>query len=183
MHESTAHHVGALGRARIGSAFVARRQDKLRDKLRAFCNVHTRIMLAALVGCLPGCSNGVSDSDAKFVAAAMPPQFESFRMYSAVPDSGGPIGAHAHRPARLHQGCQAIIQSVGGRFRESVILENESAQSFDLDVDRTASGWTVTSDGLFAPSDDSAGLRTQFTNCVNALEDKFRAEPEKVSLG
>src|SRR3954447_15335848 len=116
-----------------------------KDELRAFWNVHSRIMLAALVGCLPGCSNGGSDSDANFVAAGMPSQFESFRMYSAAPDSGGPAGAHAHHPARLHQGCQAIIQSAGGRFRESVILENESAQSFDLAVDRTASGWTVTS--------------------------------------
>lgn len=179
MHESAAYHVGALGRTRIGSALAVRHKDKL----RALWNVRSRIMLAALVGCLSGCSNGVSDSDAKFVAAGMPPQFESFRMYSAAPDIGGPIGAHAHHSARLHQACQAIIQSAGGRFRESVILENESAQSFDLDVERTASGWTVASDGLLAPSDDSAGLRTQFTNCVNALEDKFRAEPEKVSLG
>jgi hypothetical protein len=61
-----------------------------------------------------------------------------------------------------------------------VILDNESVEYFDLDVARTSSGWSVTTDGLAAPSDNSAGLRTQFTNCVTAINDKFRAEPEKV---
>jgi hypothetical protein len=161
---------------------MGKRTVRNKDDVRAFWNVHTRIILAALVGALPGCSNGVSDSDVKFVAAGMPPQFESFRMYSAAPDSGGPVSGYAHRPARLQQGCQAIIRSAGDHFRESVILESEAAESFDLDVVRTASGWTVTSDGLAPPSDNSAGLRTQFTNCVSALEDKFRADPEKISL-
>ena len=161
---------------------MGKRAVRHKDGVRAFWNVHSRIILAALVGGLPGCSNGISDSDAQFVAAGMPPQFESFRMYSAAPDSGGPVGGYAHRPVRLQQGCQAIILSTGGRFRESVILESESAESFDLNVVRTASGWTVTSDGLAPPSDNSAGLRTQFMKCVNAIEDKFRAAPEKISL-
>jgi hypothetical protein len=61
-----------------------------------------------------------------------------------------------------------------------VILESKSAESFDLDVVRTSSGWTVTSDGLAPPIVNSTGLRTQFTNCVSAIEDKVRAEPEKI---
>ncbi|MFM0389931.1 hypothetical protein [Paraburkholderia dipogonis] len=161
---------------------MGKRAVRHKHDLRAFWNVHTRIILAALVGALPGCSNGVSDSDVKFVAAGMPAQFESLRMYSAAPDSGGPVSGYNRRPARLQQGCLAIIRSAGGHFRESVILESESAESFDLNVVRTSSGWTVTSDGLAPPIDNSTGLRIQFTNCVNALEDKFRVEPEKISL-
>jgi hypothetical protein len=161
---------------------MEKRAVRHKNGVCAFWNVHTRIILTALIGCLPGCSNGVSDSDVKFIAAGMPPHFESFRMYSAAPDGSGPVSGYAHRPVRLQQGCQAIILSAGGRFRESVILQSESAESFDLDVVHTADGWTVTSDGLAPPSADSAGLRTQFMKCVNAIEDKFRAEPEKISL-
>ena len=169
----------------VGNAFVPCRRVaeatmRRRRYMRAFWDIYTLITLAALVGALAGCSNGVSDSDVKFVAAGMPPQFESFRMYSAAPDSGGPVGGYAHPPARLQQGCQAIIRSASGHFRESVILESKSAESFDLDVERTSSGWTVTSDGLAPPIVNSTGLRTQFTNCVSAIEDKFRAEPEKI---
>ncbi|RDJ97552.1 hypothetical protein [Paraburkholderia lacunae] len=153
-----------------------------KDGLCAFWDVRTRIVLVALIGALAGCSNGVSDADVNFVAAAMPSQFESFRMYNIASDSGGPVGAHAHRPGRLQQGCEAIIRSASGHLRETVILESGSAQSFDLDAVRTSSGWTVTSDGLAPPSDNSGVFRTRFMNCVSAIEDKFRAEPEKISL-
>lgn len=148
--------------------------------MRAFRGICTRIALAALVGNLAGCSSGVSDSDVKFIAAAMPPQFDSLRMYSAVPDSSGRSNTDAQASAGLRQGCVAIIRSGNGHTRETVILDSKSAGLFDLEVTRTSSGWSVTSDGLAPPSDNSAGLRIQFTNCVSAIEDKFRAEPDKV---
>lgn len=110
----------------------------------------------------------------------MPAQFDALRMYGAVPVRDGSIGLSAHSPARLQQGCEAVVRSARGDFRESVVLDSESAEYFELDVSRTPDGWSVTSDGLAAPSDNSVGLRTQFTNCVAAIKDKLRAEPETV---
>ncbi|MEM5424898.1 hypothetical protein AB3X91_02400 [Paraburkholderia sp. BR14263] len=139
-----------------------------------------RIALAAFVTALAGCGNAVSDSDIQFVTAAMPAQFEAFRMYGAVPFRDGSPGLSAHAPARLQQGCEAVVRSAKGSFRESVVLDSESAEYFELDVSRTPDGWTVTTDSLAAPSGNSVGLRTQFTNCLTAIKDKLRAQPERV---
>ncbi|MFM0500811.1 hypothetical protein [Paraburkholderia caffeinilytica] len=73
----------------------------------------------------------------------------------------------------------AIIRAEGRHVRETVILEEEPGPAFDLDVARTSDGWNVTSDGLTPPSIDSVGFRTRFTHCVNAIRDKYAAEPEK----
>lgn len=139
-----------------------------------------RITLAACVAVLAGCGNAVSDSDIQFVTAAMPARFEAFRMYGAVPFRDGSPGLSAHAPAKLQQGCEAVIRSAKGSFRESVVLDSESAEYFELDVSRTPDGWTVTTDSLAAPSGNSVGLRTQFTNCLAAIKDKLRAQPEPV---
>lgn len=139
-----------------------------------------RITLAAYVAILAGCGNAVSDSDIQFVTAAMPAQFEAFRMYGAVPFRDGSPGLSAHAPARLQQGCEAVVHSAKGSFRESVVLDSESAEYFELDVSRTPDGWTVTTDSLSAPSGNSVGLRTQFTNCLTAIKDKLRAQPAPV---
>ncbi|MEX3942103.1 MULTISPECIES: hypothetical protein [Paraburkholderia] len=139
-----------------------------------------RITLAAYVAILAGCGNAVSDSDIQFVTAAMPSQFEAFRMYGAVPFRDGSPGLSAHAPARLQQGCEAVVRAAKGSFRESVVLDSESAEYFELDVSRTSDGWTVTTDSLSAPSGNSVGLRTQFTNCLTAIKDKLRAQPAPV---
>ncbi|MEM5313301.1 hypothetical protein [Paraburkholderia sp. JHI869] len=139
-----------------------------------------RMTLVVFVGILAGCSNGISDSDIQFVTAAMPPQIDAFRMYGAVPQRDGSSGTYAHGSAGLQQGCEAIIHSPGGNVHESVVLDSASAAYVELDVSRTPGGWSVTTDGLTAPSDNSVGLRTQFTNCLSAIQDKYRAEPEKV---
>lgn len=132
------------------------------------------ITAAVIFSTVTGCSDGISEADVAFVSAETPSQFESLRMYSAAPPSG-----NAHLPGRLHQGCMAIIRSQGRDVRETVILEDDPGASFDLDVARTFSGWHVTSDGLAPPSADSIAFRTQFTNCVSAVQDKYAAEPEK----
>jgi hypothetical protein len=80
---------------------------------------------------------------------------------------------------RLLQGCEAILRLPGGEKREAVTLGSDTAASFDLDAVRTADGWSVTSDGLSPPSDNPVAFRTQFTNCVSAIQDKYRAEPDK----
>jgi hypothetical protein len=80
---------------------------------------------------------------------------------------------------KLQQGCEAILRLPGGDKREAVILENSNDESFDLDAIRTADGWTVTSDGLSPPSNNPVAFRTQFTTCLSAIQDKYRAEPEK----
>lgn len=139
-----------------------------------------RVALAVFVGILAGCGNSVSDSDIQFVTTAMPTQFEALRMYGAVPARDGSIGLSAHGPARLQQGCEAVIRSAKGAFRESVVLDSESAEYFELDVSRTPGGWAVTTDGLAEPSSNSVGLRTQFTNCLTAIKDKLRAQPDTV---
>ena len=139
-----------------------------------------RITLAVFVGILAGCGNDVSDSDIQFVTDAMPTQFEALSMYGAVPLRDGSIGLSAHGPARLQQGCEAVVRSARGAFRESVVLDSESAEYFELDVSRTPGGWAVTTDGLAAPINNSVGLRTQFTNCLTAIKDKLRAEPDTV---
>ena len=137
----------------------------------------SRVTLAACVGILAACGNSVSDSDVQFITAGMPPQFEALRMYGAVPHRDGSIGTSAHG---LQQGCEAIIRAPGGAFRESVILDSASSEYFELEISRTPDGWSVTTDGLAAPSGNSVGLRTQFTNCLAAIKDKYRAEPDKV---
>ncbi|WP_321962221.1 hypothetical protein [Paraburkholderia sp. J7] len=139
-----------------------------------------RVTLAALIGVLAGCGNAISDSDVQFVTAAMPTQFEAFRMYGAVPVRDGSNGLSSHGPARLQQGCEAVIHSPRGAYRESVVLDGGSAEYFELDVSRTPDGWVVTTDGLAEPSSNSVGLRTQFTNCLTAIKDKLRAQPDKV---
>ena len=139
-----------------------------------------RVALAALVGVLAGCGNAISDSDIQFVTAAMPTQFEAFRMYGAIPVRDGSPGLSTHGPARLQQGCEAVVRSPRGAFRESVVLDSESAEYFELDVSRTPGGWAVTTDGLAEPSSNSVGLRSQFTNCLTAIKDKLRAQPDTV---
>ncbi|MFM0206954.1 hypothetical protein PQQ96_06050 [Paraburkholderia sediminicola] len=136
-------------------------------------------MLAAISSLITGCSDGIAEADVAFVTAGTPAQFESLRMYGAVPDNI-PLGSsNAHAAGRLHQGCQAIISVDGRDVPVTVILENDQGASFDLDVTRTSDGWKVTSDGLRPPSTDPVGFRTRFTTCVNALRDKYAAEPEK----
>ncbi|CAE6733529.1 hypothetical protein R69658_01926 [Paraburkholderia aspalathi] len=137
------------------------------------------VMLAAISTLVTGCSDGISEADAAFVTTGTPPQFESMRMYGAAPDNPAPGSGNTHAPGGLRQGCMAIIRAGGRDVRETVILENEPGPSFDLDVIRTSDGWSVTSDGLTPPSTDPVGFRTRFTHCVNAIRDKYAAEPEK----
>ena len=139
-----------------------------------------RFALAVLIGALAGCSDGISESDVQFVVAGMPSQFQSMRMYHTVPDDAAPFGSSApHVALQLQQGCEAILRVAGGEKRVTVILDSGKAASFDLDAVRAADGWNVTSDGLSPPSDNPVAFRTQFTNCVSAIQDKYRAEPEK----
>ncbi|SIO32071.1 hypothetical protein SAMN05444165_2217 [Paraburkholderia phenazinium] len=138
------------------------------------------LKLVVLSGALAGCSDGISPSDVQFVVSAMPSQFESLRMYHTTPDNAAPFGSAApHGPVRLQQGCEAILRLPGGEKREAVILDSGTEASFDLDAIRTDDGWNVTSDGLSPPSDNPVAFRTQLTNCVSAIEDKYRAEPDK----
>jgi hypothetical protein len=142
-----------------------------------------RLKLVVLIGVLAGCSDGVSQADVQFVIAAMPSQFESLRMYHTAPDNVAPFGSSApHAPVQLQQGCEAMLRVPGGEKREAVILDSGTAASFDLDAIRTADGWNVTSDGLSPPSDDPVTFRARFTNCMSAIEDKYRAEPDKGSF-
>ncbi|WGS54262.1 hypothetical protein LFL96_24885 [Paraburkholderia sp. D15] len=137
------------------------------------------ILLATSAGALSGCSDSMSDADIAFVTANMPPQFQSMRMYGAVPDNA-PLGSsNSHTTGRLRQACQAIIRAQGQDVRQTVILEDEPGDSFDFDATRTSDGLNVTSDGLRPPSVDPVGFRTRFTTCVNAIRDKYAAEPEK----
>ncbi|WP_230559427.1 hypothetical protein [Paraburkholderia translucens] len=136
-------------------------------------------MFAAICCLLTGCGDGISEADVAFVTAGTPPQFESLRMYGAAPDNIAPGSGNPHISGGLHQGCQAIIHTRGGEVRETVIFEDEQGTAFDLDVTRTPNGWNVTSEGLTPPSADPVGFRTRFTNCVNAIRDKYAAEPDK----
>lgn len=165
---------GSAPTPRRGTAEENIRREDRRLAFRGNCG---RVTVVAFVGVLAACGNSVSDSDIQFIAAGMQPQFEALRMYGAVPHRDGSIGTSSHG---LQQGCEAIIRSPGGAFRESVILDSESAEYFEIEVSRTPDGWSVTTDGLAAPSSNSVGLRTQFTNCVAAIKDKYRAEPDKV---
>ncbi|MFM0040996.1 hypothetical protein PQR05_09280 [Paraburkholderia sediminicola] len=137
------------------------------------------ILLAAISTLLTGCSDEIADADVAFVIAATPPQFESLRMYGAAPESVATGSRNTHAPGKLHQGCLAIISAEGREVRETVILEDEAGTPFDLDVTRTSDGWNVTSDGLTPPSADPVAFRTRFTSCVNAIRDKYAADPEK----
>jgi hypothetical protein len=171
-HRLNPHDAGARGGT--ASAAVRRR----RPGFVTLRQVFTRITLAAFICALAGCSDSVSEADVQFVIGAMPPQFQSLRMYHTVPENAAPFGSSAHGPVQLQQGCEAILLVSGGQKRETVILESNTAASFDLDAIRTADGWKVTSDGLSPPSDNPVAFRTQFTNCVSAIEDKYRSEPE-----
>lgn len=155
------------------------RPTMLRHDTSSLRHAFTGIMLAAISCLVTGCSDGISEADVAFVTARTPPQFESLRMYGAAPDSIAPGSGNAHTSGRLHQGCQAIIRSRGRHVREVVIFEDEPGTPFDLDVTRTPNGWSVTSDGLTPPSADPVGFRTRFTSCVNAIRDKYAAEPEE----
>lgn len=137
------------------------------------------ILVATLCASLTACSDGISDEDVSFVGAGMPSEFISMRMYGAVPDSA-PVGGGSERTTgRLRQGCQATIRAGDREVRETVILEDVPGPSFDLDVARASDGWKVSSDGLTPPNTDTGAFRTRFTTCVNAIRDKFAAEPEK----
>lgn len=137
------------------------------------------IMLAAISSLISGCSDGISETDVAFVTAGTPPQFITMRMYGAAPDNVAPNSGKAHISGGLRQGCQAIIRAGSREVRETVILEDEPGASFDLDAIRTEDGWKVTTEGLTPPSTDPVGFRTRFTHCVNAIRDKYAAEPEK----
>lgn len=144
----------------------------------AMRQIFARITLVALIGSLAGCSDSMSETDVQFVIGAMPPQFQSMRMYLTAPENAAPFGSSAHAAVKLQQGCEAVLTVPGGQKREAVILESQSAATFDLDAVRTADGWNVTSDGLAPPGDHPVEFRTQFTNCVSAIEDKYRSEPD-----
>jgi hypothetical protein len=140
----------------------------------------SRLTLLLLSGALAACSDGISSSDVQFVVSAMPSQFQSLRMYHTAPDDAAPLGSSAPRgPMKLQQGCEAILHLPGGDKREAVILDSSTDDSFDLDAIRTADGWNVTSDGLSPASNNPVAFRTQFTNCLSAIQDKYRAEPDK----
>jgi disulfide bond formation protein DsbB len=167
---------GMAGRAAVrrGFGLVAVR----RMFARIFAGIFARIALVALIGTLAGCSDSMSETDVQFVIGAMPPQFQSMRMYLTAPENAAPFGSSAHAAVKLQQGCEAVLTVPGGQKREAVILESQSAATFDLDAVRTADGWNVTSDGLAPPGDHPVEFRTQFTSCVSAIEDKYRSEPD-----
>jgi hypothetical protein len=133
-------------------------------------------VLAAFVTLLTGCWNNVSQADEEFVAATMPAQFESFGMYNEgwTPSSQGSGGASSI----ARQGCWAIIHAGHRETREAVVLENVTGRPFNIDAKRTASGWTVTSQDIASETGGSTGFREFVTSCVNAIQDKFRANPE-----
>ncbi|MGF6725450.1 hypothetical protein P3T43_004828 [Paraburkholderia sp. GAS41] len=161
------------GTASVGSMNGLRRN-------RSSGRMVARLKLVVLLGTLAGCSDGISQSDVQFVVAALPSQFVSLRMYHTAPDNAPAFGSSAPRvPMRLQQGCEAILHLPGGDRREAVILDTGNDASFDLDAIRTADGWNVTSDGLAPPGDNPVAFRTRFTSCLSAIEDKYRAEPNK----
>jgi hypothetical protein len=137
------------------------------------------VLLASISGLLTACSDDISDTDIAFVTAGTPSQFQSLRMYGAVPNSAPIGGGSARTTGRLRQACQATILAAGREERVTVILENVPGSPFDLDATRTSDGWNVTSDGLTPPSTDPVAFRTRFATCVDAIRDKFAAEPEK----
>lgn len=151
----------------------------LRHETSSFRRAFAGIMLAAISSLISGCSDGISDGDAAFVTAGMPSQFQSLRMYGSAPENTVVGSSNARGAGRLHQACQAIVRGGGRDVRETVILEDEQGTNFDLEVTRTADGLSVTSDGLTPLSSDPVGFRTRFTRCVNAIRDKYAAEPEK----
>lgn len=161
------------------SRIVAAAHTRCRPDVRSLRRIFTRVTLAALIGALVGCSDGIAEADVAFVVATLPSHFDSMRMYYTAPDNVAPVGGAARPATGLKQGCEAIIRTARGHAREVVILENGLPESFDLDAVRNSDGWTVTSDGLAPPSGNPVAFRTQFMSCVSAIEDKFRAEPEK----
>ena len=121
--------------------------------------------LASVVCMLSGC-NRVSSSDKRFVAATMPPAFEDFRMYS------GDGAAHGR------QACLAMIRTPFGDAQESVVLQRGSGITFDVAATRDGGDWDISSDGAAPTSGTSAVFRFLVVDCVSALEDKYRAEPD-----
>lgn len=142
--------------------------------------VFVSLIVMVTIGALDGCGDEVSDADVAFVAAMTPAQFESLRMYNAPPDNVTSGAGYLSPPARLQQGCEAIIRSSSGPVREAVILESVSAASFDLDAVRKTDGWAVTSDDFAPPSANPVEFRSRFTSCVSAIQDKYLADPDKV---
>jgi hypothetical protein len=147
--------------------------------LAAFRNGLTCLSLTFCVSLVTACSDNISQADVDFVSAGMPAQFQSLRMYGAPLDPDPGSSRLTMKQGRLHQACAAMLQTAHNPEREVVILENDSGKTFDLDATHTPEGWRVTSDGLNSPSADTVGFRTQFTNCISAIQEKYRAEPEK----
>lgn len=138
----------------------------------------TAIAAVGLIGSIAGCDNGISAVDAQFVAASMPSEFEALRMYGAAKEN--PLrDPNAGARSQLKQGCQATIRTATGYEEEMLVLDDQGAPAFDLDVTRTSRGWDVTSNGLSLPQDNPNAFRTKFIKCVAAIKDKYRAEPEK----
>jgi hypothetical protein len=141
----------------------------------------TGVAAAAMMCTIAGCGRGITEIDEQYVAASLPPQFESLRMYSAAPVRFGAVDPNAQSGGHWRQGCRATIRDSAGPVDETVILDDNAGPSFDLDVTRTSSGWSVKSDGSEALKRDPNAFRAQFISCVGAIEDKYRSEPEKVN--
>ena len=135
------------------------------------------LQVVICIGLLAGCTADISEEDERYVAASMPMQFESFRMYEMAPETNGFTSA-----SRVHfrQGCYADIRDGGIVARERVVIQSESDQVFDLDVNRTPEGWAVTSDYEKPISPDSSTFRARFMKCLSGIQSKYQAQPEKV---
>jgi hypothetical protein len=142
---------------------------------------HARIasglQVVVCIGLLAGCSADISEADKRYVVASMPVQFESFRMYEVASELGDLEGAS---PVHFRQGCYADIRDGGIVARERVVIQSESDQVFDLDVNRTPEGWAVTSDYEKPISPDSSTFRARFMKCLSGIQSKYQAQPEKV---
>jgi hypothetical protein len=138
----------------------------------------TAIAAVLSIGAIAGCDDGISAVDAQFVAASMPSDFESLRMYAAAQENPL-LERSAGTRSQLKQGCQGTIRTSTGYEEEMLVLDDQSAPPFDLDVTRTSGGFDVKSNGLSLPQDNPNAFRTKFIRCVAAIKDKYRAEPEK----
>lgn len=98
-----------------------------RHPLSSHRRVLVSILLAASGGALSGCSDSISDADVAFVTANMPAQFQTLRMYGAVPDNVAFGTSGAHATGRLRQACQAMIRAQGRDVRETVISKTSRA--------------------------------------------------------
>ena len=135
------------------------------------------LQVVICIGLLAGCTADISEEDERYVAASMPMQFESFRMYEIAPETNGFTSA-----SRVHfrQGCYAAIRDGRHVVSEWVVIPNESNQVFDLDVTRTTGGWAISSDRIGPSRPDSRNFRTRFMNCLNAIQSKYQAQPESI---